>query len=108
MYGTVRGLPPGHHYGPSTLSKDRRTLYLTLFDAPRAEINVRGLLNDVRRVSVLGSGTELPHQVTGGLHETPGILWITPPAAADLDPHATVLAVELDGELELYRGGGRF
>jgi alpha-L-fucosidase len=59
-------------------------------------------------VSVLGSGTELPHQVTGGLHETPGILWITPPAAADLDPHATVPAVELDGELELYGGGGRF
>lgn len=28
--------------------------------------------------------------------------------AADLDPYATVLAVELEGELELYRGAGRF
>ena len=77
-------------------------------DAPRAEINVRGLLGSVRRVTVLGSGTELAHRVTGGLHETPGVLWIEPPAGADLDPHATVLAVELEGELELYRGAGRF
>ncbi|MGW7822335.1 alpha-L-fucosidase [Streptomyces puniciscabiei] len=108
VYGTVRGLPAGHHYGPSTLSADRRTLYLTLFDIPRAEIGVRGLATAVRRVTVLGTGTELGHRVTGGLHEAVGVLWIDPPAAADLDPYATVLAVELDGELELYRGSGRF
>ncbi|MFF3327939.1 alpha-L-fucosidase [Streptomyces sp. NPDC002888] len=108
VYGTVRGLPAGHHYGPSTLSADRRTLYLTLFDAPRADIGVRGLATPVRRVTVLGTGTELAHRVVGGLHEAVGVLWIEPPAEADLDPHATVLAVELDGELELYRGSGRF
>ncbi|MGY6021584.1 alpha-L-fucosidase [Streptomyces spinosirectus] len=107
VYGTVRGLPAGHHYGPSTLSADRRTLYLVLFDAPRAEIGVRGLATAVRRVTVLGTGTELSHEVVGGLHEAVGVLWIDPPAAADLDPYATVLAVELDGELELYRGSGR-
>ncbi|MFF3906909.1 alpha-L-fucosidase [Streptomyces sp. NPDC001848] len=108
VYGTVRGLPAGHHHGPSTLSADRRTLYLTLFDIPRAEIGVRGLATKVRRVSVLGTGTELGHRVVGGLHEAVGVLWVDPPAAADLDPYATVLAVELDGELELYRGSGRF
>ncbi|MFG3295951.1 alpha-L-fucosidase [Streptomyces sp. NPDC048179] len=108
VYGTGRGLPAGHHYGPSTLSADRRTLYLTLFDAPRAEIGVRGLATKVSRVTVLGTGTELGHRVVGGLHEAVGVLWIDPPAAADLDPYATVLAVELDGELELYRGSGRF
>ncbi|MGW5430478.1 alpha-L-fucosidase [Streptomyces sp. NPDC004059] len=108
VYGTVRGLPAGHHYGPSTLSADRRTLYLTLFDIPRAEIGVRGLATAVRKVTVLGTGTELGHRVIGGLHEAVGVLWIDPPAAADLDPYATVLAVELDGELELYRGSGRF
>ncbi|QOV34202.1 alpha-L-fucosidase [Streptomyces ferrugineus] len=108
VYGTVRGLPAGHHYGPSTLSADRRTLYLTLFDVPRAEIGVRGLATAVRRVTVLGKGTELGHRVVGGLHEAVGVLWIDPPAAADLDPYATVLALELDGELELYRGSGRF
>ncbi|MEV7031316.1 alpha-L-fucosidase [Streptomyces sp. NPDC093272] len=107
VYGTGRGLPAGHHYGPSTLSADRRTLYLTLFDAPRAEIGVRGLATAVRGVTVLGTGTELGHRVVGGLHEAVGVLWIDPPPAADLDPYATVLAVELDGELALYRGSGR-
>ncbi|MCD7436685.1 alpha-L-fucosidase [Streptomyces lincolnensis] len=108
VYGTGRGLPAGHHYGPSTLSADRRTLYLTVYDIPRAEIGVRGLATKVRRVTVLGTGTELAHRVVGGLHEAVGVLWIDPPSSADLDPHATVLALELDGELELYRGSGRF
>jgi alpha-L-fucosidase len=107
VYGTVAGLPAGHHYGPSTLSADRRTLYLTCFDVPRETVSVRGLRNAVRRVTVLGTGTGLGHQVTGGLHEVPGVLWIDAPPAADADPHATVLAVELDGELDLYRGAGR-
>ncbi|WP_184503322.1 hypothetical protein [Streptomyces botrytidirepellens] len=56
---------------------------------------------------VLGTGARLGHRVIGGLHDVPGVLWIDPPAAADLDGHATVLAVEPDGELELYRGSGR-
>ena len=107
VYGTVAGLPAGHHYGPSTLSADRRTLYLTCFDAPRETVSVRGLRTPVRRVTVLGTGAEPAHHVTGGLHEVPGVLWIDAPAAADVDPHATVLAVELDGELDLYRGAGR-
>ncbi|MFD9589315.1 alpha-L-fucosidase [Streptomyces sp. NPDC059980] len=107
VYGTVAGLPAGHHYGPSTLSADRRTLYLVCFDAPREVVSVRGLRNAVRRVTVLGTGGELGHRVTGGLHAVPGVTWIDAPAAEDLDTHATVLAVELDGELDLYRGSGR-
>ncbi|GAA4976022.1 alpha-L-fucosidase [Streptomyces hyderabadensis] len=107
VYGSVAGLPPGHHYGPSTLSPDRRTLYLVCFDPPSETVCVRGLRNTVRRVSVLGTGTELAHRRTGGLHDVPGDLWIDAPAPADLAPHGTVLALELDGELELYTGRGR-
>lgn len=106
VYGTRAGLPAGHHYGPSTVSADRRTLYLMCFDTPRETISVRGLLTPVRRVTVLGPGGELPHQVIGGLHEAPGVLWIDAPEPSDLDEYATVLAVELDGELEVYRGTG--
>ncbi|SEN85061.1 alpha-L-fucosidase [Actinacidiphila rubida] len=107
VYGTVAGLPAGHHYGPSTLSADRRTLFLTCFDAPRETVSVRGLRNAVRKVTVLGTGAELRHHVTGGLHDVPGVLWIDAPRGIDVDPHATVLAVELDGEISLYRGAGR-
>ncbi|MFJ3987827.1 alpha-L-fucosidase [Streptomyces sp. NPDC090032] len=107
VYGTVAGLPAGHHYGPSTLSADRRTLYLVCFDAPREAVSVRGLRNTVERVTVLGTDRELGHHVTGGLGEVPGVTWIDAPDAADIDDQATVLAVELDGELDLYRGTGR-
>ncbi|MEY9942776.1 alpha-L-fucosidase [Streptacidiphilus sp. MAP5-52] len=104
VYGTERGLPAGHHYGPSTLSKDRRTLYLHCLDAPRTFVTVRGLVNAVKRVSVLGTGEVLAHRTFGGFQHVPGVLSIDAPATAD--PHITVLAVELDGELELYRGAG--
>jgi alpha-L-fucosidase len=107
VYGTVAGLPAGHHYGPSTLSPDHRTLYLMCFDAPRETLSVRGLRNRIRRVTVLGTGAELGHRVIGGLHEVPGVTWIDAPEPADVDPYATVLAVELDGELDLYQGAGR-
>ncbi|MFG3322646.1 alpha-L-fucosidase [Streptomyces sp. NPDC048171] len=107
VHGTVAGLPPGHHYGPSTLSADRRTLYLVCFDPPSETVAVRGLRNAVRRVSVLGTGTELAHRRTGGLHDVPGDLWIDAPDPADLARHGSVLALELDGELELYTGRGR-
>ncbi|MFD9522227.1 alpha-L-fucosidase [Streptomyces sp. NPDC059979] len=107
VYGTGAGLPAGHHYGPSTLSADRRTLHLVCFDPPREAVSVRGLRTAVKRVRVVGTGAEAAHRVTGGLHDVPGVLWIDAPSAADTDPHATVLALELDGELDLYRGTGR-
>ncbi|MBB5869593.1 alpha-L-fucosidase [Allocatelliglobosispora scoriae] len=107
VYGTVAGLPPGHHYGPSTLSADRRTIYLTCLDIPREIVTIRGLRNAVRRVRVVGSGAELAHRGSGGHGEVPGVTVITAPAPADLDDYATIIAVELDGELDLYRGTGR-
>lgn len=106
VHGTTAGLPLGHHYGPSTLSADRRTIYLVCYDAPREQFALRGLRTPIKRVSVLGRGTELGHRVIGGLGENPGHQWIDAPATADLDEHATVLAVELDGELDLYTGQG--
>jgi alpha-L-fucosidase len=104
IYGTVEGLPAGHHYGASTLSADRRTIYLACFDAPREFVALRGVRNSIRRVSVLGSGTELTHRVVGGFQEVPGVVYLEAPT--ELDQYATVLAVELDGELDLYRGTG--
>ncbi|GIH09174.1 glycosyl hydrolase [Rhizocola hellebori] len=107
VYDTQAGLPPGHHYGPSTVSADRRTLYLICFDIPRESIGLRGLRNKVLRARVVGSGAELAHRVTGGHGEVPGVLWIDAPGPADIDESAIVIAVELDGEMDLYRGTGR-
>lgn len=106
VYGTVRGLPPGHFYGASTLSADRRTLYLIAFDRPAEYLAVRGLKSAVRRATVVGTGAELPVRAVGGMGEVPGIGYIGVDHG-QLDEHATVIALELDGELELYRGSGR-
>ncbi len=106
VYPTEAGLPYGHHYGPSMLSKDRRTLFLVCFDAPRAFVELRGLRNAVKNISVLGTGERLDHRVVGGFASrgVPGVVRIDTPSTCD--PYATVLALELDGELDLYRGQG--
>jgi alpha-L-fucosidase len=106
VYDTGRGLPPGHFYGGSTLSADRRTLYLIAFDRPAEYLTVRGLTSKVRRATLVGSGEELPVRAVGGMAEVPGIRYIGI-ERAQLDEHATVVALELDGELDLYRGSGR-
>lgn len=106
VYGTERGLPHGHFYGASTLSPDRRTLYLIAFDRPAEYLAVRGLRNAVRRATVVGSGAELDVRAGGGLGGVPGITYIAI-GERHLDSRATVIALELDGELDLYRGPGR-
>ena len=48
IYETVRGLPLGHYYGPSTLSEDKKTLYLFYFEKPIDEIQIKGLVTPVK------------------------------------------------------------
>lgn len=108
VYPAVAGLPHGHHYGPSTLSKDGRTLYAMFFDQPVDEIAIKGIRNNIKRVTVLGRGDELPHRKIGGASwaNIPGVLWVKVPTEV-LDPNCTVLKIELEGELDLYTGAGK-
>ncbi len=106
IYGTVAGLPAGLFYGASTLSKDRTKLFLFFFDRPWDQVAVKGILNQVESVSVVGSGTRLSHKMIGGLGPTPGVLWIDVPER-EVDSNATVLEVRLDGPLRTYVGEGR-
>jgi alpha-L-fucosidase len=108
IYPTTAGLPLGHLNGASTLSKDRETLYVFLFDRPWDNIPVKGIHNEIKRISVVGSGQELSHRKIGGapwMH-IPGVLWIDVPEEA-LNPYTTVLKVELEGPLKLYHGAGQ-
>lgn len=68
---------------------------------------MRGLKNVVRRVRVVGSGTELAFRKADAPDEVPDHMWIEAPDAKDLDAAATVIAIELEGELDLYTGSGR-
>lgn len=105
IYGTIAGLPPGLFYGASTFSKDRRSLYLFVFDMPVDQIAVKGLRTKPERITVLQSGQELSANMIGGLGETPGILWIDAPKAAD--PNATVIKLEFAEPVNPYVGKGR-
>ncbi|NGN94840.1 alpha-L-fucosidase [Nocardioides sp. KC13] len=100
--GIRRGLPHGHFYGPTAVSDDGRTLFLYVLDRPNDYVVVRGLRNQVLKAYVLGTGTELEHQRVGGLHEVPGWEYVFT-TDDDLDPLCTVIALDLDGEVSLYR-----
>ncbi|MCL6267103.1 alpha-L-fucosidase [Flagellimonas myxillae] len=107
IYGTVAGIPKEHFYGPTTLSKDRNILYLFVKGNPNGEVVVRGLKNKINRIWVVGQGSKLSHKVVGKVYWShyPGITYINIPDHV-LDEQMTVLALLLDGNVDLYREDG--
>ncbi len=107
VYGTRSGIPKEHFYGPTTLSKDGNILYLFVKGNPNGEVVIRGLKNRINRIYVVGEGTKLSHQVIGKVYWShyPGINYIKLPEHVQ-DENMTVLAVMLDGKVELYREDG--
>lgn len=108
IFGTEAGLPHGHFYGPSTLSKDKKILYLYYFNRSYDDIAVKGIRNKIKKASVVGSSLELNYKKIGGAPwlNIPGILWIDVPESA-IDNNCTVIKIELEEELDLYRGTGQ-
>jgi alpha-L-fucosidase len=109
IFGTVAGMPQGHFYGPSTFSKDSTVLYLFLPSQSVGTVVVKGLTNQIRRITVVGSGQGVTHKIVGKISwsHVPGLVYIDVPRAAQ-DPYMTVLKVELDKPIALYRGRGGF
>jgi len=107
IWGTTAGLPPGHFYGPTTLSKDKKTLYLFYFGIPNAELVLKGIRNPVKVIRVVGSNTVLSWKRNGGAawSRIPGNILLTLPVQ-ETDNYCTVMAVELEGTLDLYHGAG--
>ncbi len=104
IYGSRAGVPLDYFHGSSTLSADGRTLYLFLDGTPNEDVVVKGLNNRVLNARVLGSDKKVAHRVVGKLSwsDAPGLLYLDVPAAA-LDPVVTVLALELDQPVSLFR-----
>lgn len=109
IYQTRAGIPTQFFQGYTTLSPDKSTLYLYLPYRPGDNtIEIKGLINKVNRVWVVGNGTMLPYKVYNKNYwsEVPGNLYITVPENV-LDEQITVLAVLLDGPIKLYAGAGQ-
>ncbi|PLW93631.1 MAG: alpha-L-fucosidase, partial [Marinilabiliales bacterium] len=107
IFGTLPGMPLGHFYGPTTLSKDSTVLYLFLQGQQNGNIMIKGLNNAIKSVTVLGEGTVCSHKVVGKISwsKVPGLVYICVPKGVQ-DKYMTVLRVELDAPLSLYRGKG--
>lgn len=107
VYGTGKGLEYRQFLGGSTLSADKQTIYLFIYDKPLETVCVKGIKTPVKRVTVLHSGEELRFTYTGSLPWSgiPGTLWIW---AEEMKTHpfATVLKVELEGEITYNLGHG--
>ncbi|MCF8373546.1 MAG: alpha-L-fucosidase [Bacteroidales bacterium] len=109
IFNTVGGIPQGHFYGPTTLSKDSTTLYLFLHGHQDGTIMLKGLDNKIEEITVLGDGAKLNHKVVGKISwsHVPGLVYIDVPEN-ELDKYVTVLKLKLDKPVKLYRGRGGF
>jgi alpha-L-fucosidase len=107
IFNTIAGLPQGHFYGATTLSKDSTVLYLFLPDQKAGNVMIKGLLNQIKDVQVLGTNQHLSSKVVGKISwsPVPGLVFINVPDSLK-DPYMTVLKITLDGPVKLYRGKG--
>ena len=110
IFDTEAGITAGHFYGPTTLSKDSSILYLFLPSESAGKTVIKGLRNQIKSISVVGTNTTLQHKVVGKISwsPVPGLVYIDAVPAAAKDQYMTVLALQLDGPVRLYAGRGGF
>lgn len=108
IYCTRAGIPAEHFQGYTTLSEDGTILFLYLPYKPNGVVEVKGLVNKVNRVWVVGNGVMLNYKVYNKNYwnDIPGNLYIDVPDHV-LDSQITVIGVLLDGPCKLYRGAGK-
>jgi alpha-L-fucosidase len=109
VFGTVAGIPPGHFSGPTTLSKDSTTLYLFLPGKTSGQVVIKGLDNEIKEITLLGSDKPLTHKIVGKISwsHVPGLVYIDVPTVGQ-DTYVSVLRVRLNKKVKLYRGQGGF
>lgn len=107
VFGTEEGIMNRYWLGGSTISKDRKTLYLFVYDQPRECVCLKGLCNKIKKITVLHSQKELTWEIHGGVpwFQIPGTTWISL-KPEDCHENVTVLKLELEGEVEMYGGSG--
>jgi len=109
IYDTRAGIPGEHfHGGYTTLNQEGDILYLYLPNRPNGPIELKGIMNKVNRVWVVGNGAMLNYKIFNKLYwsEVPGLVYIDVPEDVQ-DEQITVIAVLLDGPIKLYRGEGQ-
>lgn len=102
IYPTGRGIGPEYFTGGTTLTEDKKTLYLFIYDRPYQKIMLNGIRTKIKKITSLASGTELTYRIIGGapwLH-IPGCIWIDIDGN-DVDHICTVVKVEFNDVIDL-------
>ena len=109
IFGTLPGIPQGHFFGPTTISKDSTKLYLFVEGNMSGQLLLKGLDNKINKITVLGSGKKLQYKVVGKISwsPVPGLVYIDLPQGIS-EKYITVLELSLDKPVKLYSGHGGF
>jgi alpha-L-fucosidase len=104
IYGTLPGLPAGYAGTASTLSPDRKRIFIFVFDRPWSDLPIKGVRNKIISVRVAGTDAALAFKTIGGAPwaNVPGITWVDT-RSVQWEPHGTMLIVDLENELDLYQ-----
>ena len=105
VYGTLAGIPYEYFYGPTALSNDSTTLYIYVRNFPKDnQVILKGITNNIQNIRIVGSNTQLKYKILTKVswNDYPGLLYIEVPKK-EIDPYYTVIALELDGKVKLYR-----
>jgi alpha-L-fucosidase len=107
IFNTVPGIPQGHFYGATTLSKDSTVLYLFLQGKTSGAVTLKGLKNTIKDITMIGNDTPLTYKIVGKVSwsSVPGLVYINVPEQG-ADKYVTVLKVKLNGPIQLYSGKG--
>lgn len=108
IYGTRAGIPADHFHGPTALNQKGDILYLYLPYKPIGTVVLKGIKNKINRIWVVGNGTKLSWDIKMKQYwsSVPGLVYIDVPDVT-LDKDVTVIAVLLDGKIDLYRETGQ-
>lgn len=108
IYDTRAGIPADHVAGYTSLSLDGKTLYVYLPYRPNEAVEVKGLKSRIERVRVVGTDRELTWKQYNDISwsEVPGVYYIDVPEEV-LDEQITVLALDMQEPVRLYRGSGQ-
>lgn len=108
IYDTRAGIPAGHVAGYTALNLPGDVLYVYLPYRPNESVEVKGLKSRIKRVRVVGTDRELDWKLYNDISwsEVPGVYYIQVPDEV-LDERITVLALELEEPVRLYRGSGQ-
>lgn len=108
IYETRAGIPAGHVQGYTSLNNTGDILYVYLPYRPNGPLEVKGLKSRVKNIRVVGNGKNLTWEQYNDISwsEVPGVYYIDVPEDV-LDPQITVLALEMEEPVKLYRGSGQ-